>query len=71
MGGIRDNKEENWQVGADLITGSDDPTSGNDIWNEARLFETGDTRLDYAYAKHRWDDVSMTLGQHKTSYKTS
>lgn len=71
LGGIWDNKEENWQVGAGLITGSDDPTSGNDTWSEVRPFETGDIRLDYAYARHKWDDVSMTLGQAENPYKTS
>jgi len=71
LGGIWDNKEESWQVGAGLATGSDDPTSTNDTYSEAKPFETGDIRLDYAYAKHKWSDVSMTLGQSENPYKSS
>ncbi|MFH2122118.1 MAG: putative porin [Pseudomonadota bacterium] len=71
LGGIWDNKEESWQVGAGLITGSDDPTSGNDTWSDTKPFKTGDIRLDYAYAKHKWNDVSMTLGQAQNPYKTA
>ncbi len=71
LGGVWDNTEENWQVGAGLATGGDDPTSTNDTWSEAKPFETGDIRLDYAYAKHTWNDFSMTLGQHENPYKTS
>ena len=63
LGGIWDNKAENWQVGAGLATGSDDPTSTNDTWSETKPFETGDIRLDYAYAKHKWNDFAFTLGQ--------
>lgn len=71
LGGIWDNKEENWQVGAGLATGSDDPTSTNDTWSDDKPFETGDIRLDYAYAKHKWNDFSFTLGQHENPYKSS
>ena len=71
LGGVWDNKEESWQVGAGLASGSDDPTSTNDTWSENKPFETGDIRLDYAYAKHKWNDFSMTLGQHENPYKTS
>ncbi|HIJ89891.1 MAG: putative porin [Desulfobulbaceae bacterium] len=71
LGGIWDNKAENWQVGAGLATGSDDPTSTNDTWSETKSFETGDIRLDYAYAKHKWNDFIFTLGQAENPYKTS
>ncbi|MFA6283826.1 MAG: putative porin [Desulfurivibrionaceae bacterium] len=71
VGGIWDNKEENWQVGAGLASGSDDPTSTNDTWSDAKPFETGDIRLDYAYAKHKWNDFAFTLGQHENPYKSS
>ncbi|PKN48244.1 MAG: hypothetical protein CVU58_06345, partial [Deltaproteobacteria bacterium HGW-Deltaproteobacteria-16] len=63
LGGVWDNKAENWQIGAGLATGSDDPTSTNDTWSEVKTFETGDLRLDYAYAKHKWNDFAFTLGQ--------
>ncbi|MDG4476196.1 putative porin [Thiovibrio frasassiensis] len=71
LGGIWDNKAENWQVGAGLATGSDDPTSTNDTWSESKTFETGDIRLDYAYAKHKWNDFAFTLGQAENPYKSS
>ncbi|MDO9041977.1 MAG: putative porin [Desulfocapsaceae bacterium] len=71
LGGVWDNKAENWQMGAGLASGSDDPTSTNDTWSEVKPFETGDIRLDYAYAKHKWNDFSMTLGQAENPYKTS
>lgn len=71
LGGVWDNKEESWQVGAGLASGGDDPTSTNDTWSENKPFETGDIRLDYAYAKHKWNDVTMTLGQHENPYKSS
>lgn len=71
VGGIWDNKAEDWQVGAGLASGSDDPTSTNDTWSEAKPFETGDIRLDYAYAKHKWNDFAFTLGQHENPFKSS
>ncbi|MBU2537565.1 MAG: putative porin [Proteobacteria bacterium] len=71
VGGVWDNKAEDWQVGAGLATGSDDPTSTNDTWSDTKTFETGDIRLDYAYAKHKWDDFAFTLGQAQNPYKTS
>jgi hypothetical protein len=71
VGGVWDNKAENWQVGAGLASGSNDPTSTNDTWSEDKPFETGDIRLDYAYAKHKWDDFAFTIGQHVNPYKSS
>lgn len=71
LGGVWDNKEENWQMGAGLATGGDSPYTTTDTWGDNKPFETGDIRLDYAYAKHKWNDVSMILGQHQNPYKTS
>jgi hypothetical protein len=71
LGGVWDNKAENWQLAAGLATGTDDPRSTNDTWSEVKPFETGDIRLDYAYAKHKWNDFSMALGQMENPYKTS
>ncbi|MDD3814160.1 MAG: putative porin [Desulfocapsaceae bacterium] len=71
LGGVWENKDENLQVGAGLATGSDEPTSTNDTWSDTKPFKTGDIRLDYAYAKHKWNDVSVILGQHQNPYKTS
>ncbi len=71
VGGVWENKAENWQVGAGLATGDDTPTNANDTWSEAKPFETGDIRLDYAYAKHRWNDLTFTLGQAENPFKSS
>lgn len=71
LGGVWDNKEETWQAAAGLATGGDDPTSTNDTWSETKPFETGDIRLDYAYAKHKWSDFSLSLGQMENPYKSS
>lgn len=73
LGGVWDNKEESWQVGAGLATGlAADPTSTNDTWGETSPFEHNAISLDYAYAKHKWNDVSMTLGQSSENpYKSS
>ncbi len=60
---------EGWEFGAGLITGASDGRSGNDVWGEDHLFETGDIRLDYAYARHTWmlgeRPVALTLGQQR------
>lgn len=69
IGGVWKNKSESWEVGAGLATGSTDATSTNDTWSEASPFETGDIRLDYAYGKHKWNDMSFTAGQHKNPYE--
>ena len=71
VGGIWDNKAENWQVGAGLASGSNDPTSTNDTWSETQPFEHTDINIDYAYAKHRWDDFTFTLGQAENPYKST
>ncbi len=71
VGGVWENKAENWQVGAGLATGSDDPTSTNATYSETKPFETGDIRLDYAYAKNKWNDFSLTIGQAENPYTSS
>lgn len=70
-GGVWKNKTENWEVGAGLATGGIDGTSTNDTWGEEFEFETGDIRLDYAYAKHKMEDFSFTLGQQENPFETS
>ncbi|MCM8527365.1 MAG: putative porin [Lentisphaeraceae bacterium] len=60
---------EGWEIGAGLATGDNSATSTNQTVSATREFETGDIRLDYAYAKHSWDNgTSLTLGQHKNPY---
>ncbi|MFZ5773875.1 MAG: putative porin [Thermodesulfobacteriota bacterium] len=71
VGGIWDNKVENWQVGAGVASGSNEPTSTNDTWSQTSPFEHTDINIDYAYAKHKWEDFTFTLGQHENPYKSS
>ncbi|MDX9786511.1 MAG: putative porin [Desulfobacterales bacterium] len=71
VGGVWKNKTENWEIGAGLATGGIDGTSTNDTWGEESPFETGDIRLDYAYAKHKMESFSFILGQQKNPFETS
>ncbi len=71
IGGVWKNKDENWEVGAGLCTGGNAGTSTNDTWGEEAPFETGDIRIDYAYAKHKTDNVAITLGQQKNPFVCS
>jgi hypothetical protein len=69
-------KEEKWEIGAGLATGGGDSTSTNDTWSEDGFFETGDIRLDYAYAKHTLEipgikKINLIAGQQKNPFKTS
>ena len=65
------NKTEKWQVGIGLCTGGTAATSTDNTWGETSDFETGDIRLDYAYAKHKISDFAFTLGQQKNPFKGS
>lgn len=74
VGGVWTNSTESWEIGAGLATGGQDATSTNDSWGENGFaFETGDIRLDYAYAKHTWKDygLSLTLGQMVNPFETT
>jgi outer membrane murein-binding lipoprotein Lpp len=76
IGLLWSNPTEEWEAGAGLATGGDDGRSTNDTWGETNTFETGDIRLDYAYAKHRWMlceglPMGLTLGQQKIPYVTT
>lgn len=71
LGGIWKNAAENWEVGAGIATGDITGTSTNDTWGEESVFESGDIRLDYAYAAHKMNDVTVTLGQQKNPLLTS
>lgn len=52
------------KVYAGFATGGDDPRSTNDTWDNT--FETGDLRLDYAYAEHDLSDaIKVKLGKIK------
>lgn len=53
--------------GASAAQSTDDP------WSFGGAFETGDIYLDYAYAKHSWQEsgVSLILGQQKNPFVSS
>ena len=59
---------EGWEVGAGLATGNNSATSTNQTVSQNTEFETGAINLDYAYAKHKWENTSLTVGQHKNPY---
>jgi hypothetical protein len=72
LGFVWDNNEESWKVGAGLCTGGADATSTNATWSNGNFFETGDIRLDYAFAQHKLgDSVKFTAGQQKMLWNTS
>jgi len=65
------NPEEKWEIGAGLCTGGTSSTSTNATWSENESFQTGDIRLDYAYAKHKVNKLTLIVGQQKNPFKTS
>ena len=71
LGGTWVNRDENWEVAAGLATGDESATSTNDTWSNNKFFETGDIRLDYAYAKHKVNEFTFIAGQQKNPFKTS
>ncbi|MDA3971000.1 MAG: putative porin [Desulfobulbaceae bacterium] len=71
IGGVWQNKVENFEVGVGLASGGSDATSTNATWSDSKVFETSDIRLDYAYAKHTMGNFAITAGQQKNPYETS
>ena len=70
FGFIWDNEEEDWQAGAGLIANDQNrATNSNGTWSEDSPFDRHYVSLDYAYAKHKLDDFSFTLGQHPNPYE--
>jgi len=76
------NPTEKWEIGAGFCTGKYSSTSTNDTWSYRESakkevpFDSGDIRLDYAYAKHKIDtlpikDLTIIVGQQKNPFKTS
>lgn len=65
------NPMENWKVAAGLATGGLDGATTNATYSEEQIFETGDIRLDYAYAEHKLDNITLIAGQHKNKFYSS
>lgn len=71
LGGIW--KAEGWEVGVGFVGGaSNDPRSNNRDFSSGTAAESTFSKsglwLDYAYAKHTWGDLSLTVGQQKNPY---
>ena len=66
---------EGWDIGIGVATGGDDGSSTNDTYGDKGTWDSGDLRLDYAYAKHSWDlkdgKQTVILGKMKTPFFTS
>ena len=72
LGGVWQNKAENWSIGAGLATGLATGNRGaEDTWGERAAFEHADINLDYMYAKHTFGDYAVLLGQTPYPYKAS
>jgi hypothetical protein len=65
------NPEECWKIAAGLATGGSDATSTNDTYSDDAFFDTGDIRLDYAYAEHKMESFKFLAGQQKNPWETT
>jgi len=72
LGGVWQNKAENWTIGAGIATGLASSNRGaEDTWGETRPFDHADINLDYMYAKHTMGDYAVLLGQTPFPYQAS
>jgi hypothetical protein len=71
LGLVWQNPMENWKVAAGLATGGLDGATTNATYSEEEIFETGNIRLDYAYAEHKLDNITLVAGQHKNKFYSS
>ncbi|MGM0452692.1 MAG: putative porin [Thermodesulfobacteriota bacterium] len=62
------NPAENWKIAAGLATGGAGAGSTNATFSDDEVFETGDIRLDYAYAQHSLENFTLIAGQHKNIF---
>ncbi|MCU0600916.1 MAG: putative porin [Desulfobacterales bacterium] len=65
------NPEEGYKIAAGLCTGPIEATGTNATYSETTYFETGDIRLDYAYAEHKMDCFKFIGGQQKNPWETT
>ncbi len=71
LGFVWKESSDGWEIGAGLASGGPAATSTNDTWSEEEFFETGDIRLDYAYARHVYKPFELILGQQKNPFESS
>jgi len=61
-----------WLISAGFATGDSSATSTNDTYSDGGAFETGDLRLDYAFAQRNfYNDFTLTIGQQKNPFISS
>lgn len=65
------NKAEDWEFGVGMEVGSSSADSANANLNNTGTFSSLDVFLDYAYAKHKWDAFTVSVGQMKNPLKTT
>jgi len=65
------NPSEKWEIAAGLATGDLEGNSTNDTYSDEEIFETGDIRLDYAYALHKFDNFVFIAGQQKNVFHST
>jgi len=71
MGLAWHNPAENWKIAAGLATGGASGNTTNATLSNNEIFETGDIRLDYAYAEHSLKNFTFIAGQHKNIFYSS
>jgi hypothetical protein len=71
MGFAWHNPAENWKIAAGLATGGASGNTSNATFSDDEIFETGDIRLDYAYAEHSLKHLNFIAGQHKNIFYSS
>ena len=71
MGFAWENPAENWKIAAGLATGDEAGNTTNATFSNDEIFETGDIRLDYAYAQHALKNFTLIAGQHKNIFYSS
>ncbi|MFO7559845.1 MAG: putative porin [Desulfobacterales bacterium] len=71
LGFVWHNPDESWKVAAGLATGDLDGATTNATYSETEVFETGDIRLDYAYAEHNINKFTLTAGQHINKFHST
>lgn len=66
------NLNNDWLVAVGFSSGDESSTTANDTYSDKAVFESGDLRLDYAYAKHSINEkLSLILGQQKNPFLSS
>lgn len=72
LGGVWQNKAENWIFGAGIATANATSNRGaEDTWGQTVAFEHNEINLDYAYVKHTFGDYAFLLGQTPFPYQAS